>query len=67
MSVDEHYVWNGGPEPTNLTEGTNSLGALILKRLKEQGNAIKMVTSEIHFQIVDHVNIIFPDIRRSMA
>lgn len=43
MSVNEENVWNGGPEPTNLAEGTGSLGALFLKRLTEQGDAIKMV------------------------
>ncbi|KAG4067159.1 hypothetical protein HA402_000150 [Bradysia odoriphaga] len=43
MSVNDDNVWNGGPEPTNLTEGTTSLGALCLKRLKEQGDAIKLI------------------------
>lgn len=43
MGVNEDNVWNGGPEPSNLTEGTKSLGELCLKRLKEQGDVIKMV------------------------
>lgn len=44
MSTADENIWCGGPEPANVTEGTKSLGQLILKRLKEQGgDAIKLV------------------------
>lgn len=45
MSVNEENIWNGGPEPSNLAEGTKSLGELCLKRFKEQGDVVKMVCS----------------------
>lgn len=43
MSVNEDNVWSGGPEPSNIEEGTKSLGELCLKRFKEQGDVIKLV------------------------
>lgn len=46
MSINEDNVWNGGPEPSNLKEGTKSVGELCLKRFKEQGDAVKMVSSQ---------------------
>lgn len=56
MSVNEENVWNGGPEPINLTEGTNSLGGLFLKRLKEQGDTIKMVPDENYSLLSNPIN-----------
>lgn len=43
MSLTEGNVWNGGPEPTNASDGAKSLGELCLKRFKEQGDDVKMV------------------------
>lgn len=43
MSLIKDNVWSGGPEPTNATEGSKSLGELCLKRFKEQGDDVKMV------------------------
>ncbi len=63
MSVNEDYVWNGGPEPTNLTEGTKSLGALCLKRLKEQGDAVKLVCHYNFFLYSSKTDVFYPSDR----
>lgn len=46
ITLDEKtYILSGGPDPENYDDGCSSLGQLIIKRLKEIGDKILLVTT----------------------
>lgn len=47
MSNDEKYVFYGGSLEEPIEAGCHSLGELIIKRLKENGDGIAFVSSSI--------------------
>jgi hypothetical protein len=43
-SMNHKYIDYGGPDPVNISYGCKSLGELIIKRLKEYGDQVALVS-----------------------